>query len=299
MNAVRKSLKICCFLLLAVTVFGQNVKKIIFGKIPAEDLSMKVYDHDSTADVVILDHVGEMKFNIVNRTEAFLNVHTRKKILTEAGINSGVEIIRYIRIEGYEEIQSVKAQVIQPDGTIVKVEKSNIVDEKYSDYYGQLKIAFPGLQVGSIMELKYEIKGGSFYFPRVWHFQSIYPTRYAALEVDAPGELEYGATITGNENIKQEGKVYFGRNLPAIREEAYMTIPQDYFTKLNLQIKSYKNAYGKYVPVLENWNQVAYSLYNDSDFGKLMYGDNWGNPFWDDLKSKLNAGSLKDYDKAN
>lgn len=298
MNAVRKSLKICCFLLLAVTVFGQNVKKIIFGKIPAEDLSMKVYDQDSTADVVILDHVGEMKFNIVNRTEAFLNVHTRKKILTEAGINSGVEIIRYIRIGGYEEIQSVKAQVIQPDGTIVKVEKSNIVDEKYSDYYGQLKIAFPGLQVGSIMELKYEIKGGSFYFPRVWHFQSIYPTRYAALEVDAPGELEYGATITGNENIKQEGKVYYGRNLPAIREEAYMTIPQDYFTKLNLQIKSYKNAYGKYVPVLENWNQVAYSLYNDSDFGKLMYGDNWGNPFWDDLKSKLNAGSLKDYDKA-
>src|SRR5690606_25270838 len=67
-----------------------------FGKIPQEDLDMKVYPQDTSAEAVVLDEVGEMYFYAKGDIMAYqLSKHVRIKILSEAGFNQAEQKIDY------------------------------------------------------------------------------------------------------------------------------------------------------------------------------------------------------------
>lgn len=112
---------------------AQDIKKISWGKIPQEDLSMTVYPLDSAAEAVVLDDIGEMFFYFGNGVRYTLSSHKRIKILKEGGIERGNIFINYYFENNSENVKGLKAQVIAPDGTVTKVKDENIFDEKISE----------------------------------------------------------------------------------------------------------------------------------------------------------------------
>lgn len=106
-------------------------KKISWGKIPQEDLSMTVYPLDSAAEAVVLDDIGEMFLYFGNGVRYTLSSHKRIKVLKEGGIERGNIFINYYFENNSENVKGLKAQVIAPDGTVTKVKDKIFLMKKF------------------------------------------------------------------------------------------------------------------------------------------------------------------------
>ena len=164
----------------------QNLK---FGRIPQEDLEMSVYALDSSAEAVVLDDVGEMFFFSKGDDIAYkFNRHVRIKILTEAGYDQAEQQIDFYSYKRIETVSGLKAHVVNPDGSISKLNKNNIFEEKINDYWESIRLTFPNIQPGSILEYSYTLESKRFTTPRDWTFQRKIPVRYSQIYFD-PGEF--------------------------------------------------------------------------------------------------------------
>nr|MBP6826639.1 DUF3857 domain-containing protein [Saprospiraceae bacterium] len=117
-----------------------------YGKIPKEDLEMKVYGSDTAAAALVLCDYGKLTFDFPDgRPQIKLEKHKRIKILKRAGFDQGDIFIPYYKTGN---IRNLKAQVVAPDGKETDVLKKDIFDEKVNDNFLRIRFAFPNLSEG-------------------------------------------------------------------------------------------------------------------------------------------------------
>ncbi|MCB0646296.1 MAG: DUF3857 and transglutaminase domain-containing protein [Saprospiraceae bacterium] len=276
-------------MLFGIVGLAQAPKKLSFGKVPAEDLAMTIYSPDSSADAVVLDDHGVVYFTAKDQYYYVLERHRRIKILTEAGIDQGNLVIPFYTKDRSEKLMKVKAQVIQPDGSVVKVDKDYIVEEKQDDNYTLKKIAFPEVKIGSILEYEYTLESSLLLTPDEWYFQGELPVRYSQLEFNPMKELQYSYILTGNEKIRQYGDTYVGTELPAITKEPFMTRAKDYYTRLNLQLKGIIRSNGYLEPILNSWEKIAKELSDSDGFGNRFYNASQTSDTWKLIEKDVTA----------
>ncbi|MFC1558674.1 DUF3857 and transglutaminase domain-containing protein, partial [candidate division KSB1 bacterium] len=171
-------------ILLLITVFSY-VSAQKFGEIDKADLLQNYYKDAEDADAIKLLDSGEMLITPGNELESIR--HIRIKILTEKGKDRTNIVIQWRKDE---KVHDLKAHTILPNGEKIDVKKEHKQEIK-EKYYRLVKIAFPGVEVGSIIEFQYRKNSRSIFYLEPWYFQSDIYTKLSKLTVWVPPHLEY------------------------------------------------------------------------------------------------------------
>jgi hypothetical protein len=271
---------ICCLLLSSLS--AQEIKTK-FGKIEPADLAMTTYAPDPEANAVVLSKVGYIHFDPTRELHKVITeFHTTIKVLTEEGIDEvGNAIIPYVSYNNNRRIGYLRAQVHLPDGTIVKVDKSDMFDEKSNRYVNTRKIAFPKLVKGAIIEYEYEMLSADVFQPVNWFFQDQIPIRYAELKTYFPEWLEYVVLTQGSSLDVAEHEVmheplyntnylksnFINADVPALREECCITTMQDYYARIRFQLKTISPPFQMRREIMNTWENLAKELYDTPEWG--------------------------------
>lgn len=265
------------FFLLLVSSFcsyGQ-VKKVKFGNINMDDLTMEVYPLDSGAEAVYL----------ISKAEAFLDesdgnmvldIFYRIKFLKESGLKRADIELRYVR--GENEIQKLKAATYNAvDGKKVtrSISKKEWVTEKLDNDVRSKKLSFPEVKVGSIIEYSYRQKIGSLGRLPSWSFQTSIPTVYSEYKMNRPKYGTYLPRVKGYEPIaylNNEGNLYHAvmTDVPALKREPYISTLSNYRSSVEFEMKSLTLPGRPTENFSSNWKKINKELYDSEGVGKAV-----------------------------
>ena len=257
----------------------QNAFSLKFGKVTNYELNLSEYDQDKDAEAVVLFRTGLYYFSRDDMKGGFelnMEITTKIKILKQAGIKYGeFEIPYYIGDRESETIWGLEAVTYNIfNGAIEKasLEKKNIFEEKINDNWRMKKFAMPDVREGSVVEVKYTIKTPFFFNMREWRFQGKIPVIHSSLEYRAIPFFEYVYIVKGTSKLDEFTEIVnpreiqfrhikyreiaynFGmKNLPAFRDEEFITSENDYIISANFQISKINHLSGGSKAIMSTW----------------------------------------------
>ncbi len=208
-----------------------------------------------------------------------LRIHycKRIKILDEKAKGRADIIIPYYHSDGYDKINSMRAQTINVvNGKIEKTALKNkdFFKTKLDEHRSELKFSFPNIKVGSIIEYSYTLETGRYNNLKKWSFQTDIPTLYSQVNASIDSKFNYRVSYQGARLMKKyrEGNYnsWMLTNLPAIKPEPFCLNEHDYIEQINFQLESYYNSSGFKEMVLKTWDEFAKDLINEQEFQKIL-----------------------------
>ncbi len=254
-----------------------------FGKVEKADLEMKECDFDKEAEALVLFDVGEVycEFSIKNisllRTK--LARHIRIKILTDKGLDKANIKIPYYSDRNLEDVTNISAQTINLDasGNIVytKIDKNLIYRKKLNKRFSEVIFTFPEVKKGSIIEYKYIDDADYFYALKNWYFQRPIPVKLSRYIMNFPNELIVTATSKGgllvdfkeDQKSYRNIKTYTMKDIPALRDEAYITCDEDYQQQVVPLLQAVEIGGQPRRNLIPTWPNIIKGLMEDEDFG--------------------------------
>lgn len=239
-------------------IVGQDIPK--FGKVSDEDLQIAAFSEAPDADAVYLFDVGEMR--IMDDFTLILKNHVRIKILTEEGKEEA-----NVRIPYWHEnkLRDLKAHTITPKGK--KIKAKEFFDEQEKNWKYKV-FTLPAVEVGSIIEFKYELMTEDLHYLQPWYFQHSEFTKLSQLSAILLPGFAYNIFLSNTPDVEkiEEDFLEPGRkltkftwkleDLPPIKKEPYMSAPEDYMAALHFQLISYKSQY-TYYKWINSWPELV------------------------------------------
>ncbi|MFM9837111.1 MAG: DUF3857 domain-containing protein [Cyclobacteriaceae bacterium] len=277
---------IVALLLISLSSSAQKAP-IKFGDIPMADMKMTVYDKDSSANAVVLTDYG-IAYITVTSGGAVLNFerHTRIKILKKEGLDlANSSILLYHSGSAEEKMTGLKASSYNLEGGKIvetKLSKEGIFKEKYNRNYNQQKFTLPNVKEGSVIEYTYK-KTSEFFtnFPN-WQFQRSIPVRWSEYWAMIPSIFIYEKYMQGYvpvSSYENKNQSYYDtevkahhwitENVPAFKDEPFMTCEDDYISKLNFAL-SHINYSTHSEEIMGSWQKLNDNLLENDDFGKVI-----------------------------
>jgi hypothetical protein len=280
----------CLFLSLSSLAQKPPVK---FGDIPMSDMTMTIYDKDSSAAAVILVNYGEAYISVTSLTAQMkFERHVRIKILKKEGLSwADVIIPLYYSGSAEERVNGLKASTFNlENGKLVetKLSKDGIFKEKFNRNLFHQKFTMPNVKVGSVIDYSYTISSEFVTnFPN-WEFQETIPIRHCEFWASMPDAFSYERYMQGYLTVSdyQVKSANVGGldtkshhwtilNVPAFKEEPYMTSKGDYISKIHFAL-AYINIPGQATQeVMGSWAKLNERLLEDSEFGGVIKGSNF------------------------
>jgi hypothetical protein len=286
--------------LLSSKINAQELPKMEWDKILSDDLKMKQWASDSTAEAAVLGDFGHIFMAEVREYMGFnLTHHKRIKIFSKSAFDRANVSIGYYSKDDNEYILKIKAQTILPNGKRIPVESKSFVVEKLDENISIQKFTFPAVTEGAVLEYEYEMASKDLQGLKAWEFQHDIPTRYSFINVNVESRFSYTYLYQGKQNIKQTEVLYdnknsstygselsrtrFGfytENLPALKKEAYVSTIKDYIIKITFQLVDYYDRQGIKHNVVPSWEKTVKELLDATYFGdnylkKSKYDDVW------------------------
>ncbi|WP_131537377.1 DUF3858 domain-containing protein [Pedobacter nototheniae] len=267
-----------------------------FGKILPSEFDVKATGVDSAAAAVKLFDVGDCYFEISSSTQSFIYVyerHVRYKILKKSGYDLG-----NFSIELYKSNSTAKEELNFMDAATYNMVDGKMVvsklnkDAKFTEAFDKnniiKKFALPNIKEGSIIEFKYRIKSDFIFTLRGWRFQTGVPTLWSEYNVKIPEYLTYknnlggyfkidhpihettnASYVTGlNSNALYDK--YCAENLPALKDEPYVTTMDDYTPKIEFELKASNFPGELYKDYNGSWNKIIAGLADEENFGSYI-----------------------------
>ncbi|UYZ61408.1 DUF3857 and transglutaminase domain-containing protein [Hymenobacter weizhouensis] len=167
------------------------------------------------------------------------------------------------------------------------------------------KFTLPNVRVGSVVEFAYTVASEFTFNFQDWTFQRDIPVRWSEYRAAIPEYFDYKMVLQGYEPLaeqqREEGVTQYtirwsstltpgvggGResggsetitprvtnyrwamkNVPALREEPYMTTTNDYVARLDFELAGVKWPDQPYKPVANTWEKIDEELLRDESFG--------------------------------
>lgn len=288
------------FYLFYITSVAAQKGYMKWGVIPKEDFEMKVYDKDSSANVVILGDYASLDVGYYGYT--FYH-HQRIKFFNRAGFDKGDFKIPYYATDN---IDNIKAVVYAPDGFETVLTKDKIFTEKINAYWSSANFALPNIQEGSIAEIQYEINSSNIFTLRTWDFQKEIAVRHSELKLIVPENMIYVYLLEAAQSFQKTTKriadidsykeetVLIGESLPALREEPYMTTLDDYRSSLRFQLKSIQRPGAAFTPIFSDWKTLATEVAGFNSIGMQITQKGKSNKVWNQLEPLLPQNASND-----
>jgi hypothetical protein len=266
-----------------------------FGRIDQSFLESTTYDQDEEAEALVLFDLGKSYFVRSNGSfDVIFERSTRIKIFTEAGLNyAEVEIPFYQEGGVFEKVYDLEAYSYSlEEGRIIRtaLDMRTVFDEKVNEYWNLQKFAIPNVKSGSVVEYRYKISSQYKSNLRDWEFQKRIPTVYSEYEVKMIPFYEYDFILQGASKFddysshvergltRRFGSTEFNdqvfkfvmKNVPAFRDESYITSINDYIIKVDFQLAAFYNLQGYKTDLMTTWAKMNEDLLKNRDFGGFM-----------------------------
>lgn len=261
-----------------------------FGAVKYQELDMKYYAADSLAEAVYLQEFGEIFFDLESFNKVYFIYHAKIKILKEEGKKYADFVIPLYNKGGKEElVRNVKASSFNRDGSKWKetaMQSNNIFRERADENVMLTKFAIPNVQVGSVIEVYWEFETPYIYNLVPIKFQGNIPKMKSEFWVKYPAYYQYNASLKGYHPLsKNEGILdkscarlngstadcsffkYAMENVPAFREEAYMTARENFESAIKFELEQVNHPDGKVDKVTSDWKSAERELKEHADFG--------------------------------
>ncbi|WP_461149958.1 transglutaminase domain-containing protein [Spirosoma pulveris] len=266
-----------------------------FGKISPDQFSIS--SADSTAEAIVLYDYGEVTFEnsssdlwMVSRFH--VRIQIRKKsaydratiaLLTRRG-NAGQH-------EFVHDFDGYTYNLTKEGVSIDRLTKTGHFTEKATDQLWIEKYTLPNVREGSIIDYQYTIRTpfGVSYNPKTWRFQQDIPVKWSEYRITIPDYFFYKVLQSGyiemtvNKRESKTTNIFPGqmggsasayrfamKDVPAFRDEAYITTADDYIAKIEFELASYQipsvtGFISKNIAV--GWEAMDKTLLDDPDFG--------------------------------
>lgn len=262
------------YLITILILFASFAYSQEFGEISEEELQVTQCKEDPDADAIILFDKGVM--HITKNFNLRMTVHVRMKILTEAGKkNADKKISIYYK----DDLVDIEAASYSPNGDVFELDDENIFEED-ADRIKIYSFAIPGVEIGSVIEYRYEFFSEFINQLEPWYFQSGNYTKLSQLQVLMSQRFAYNSVKKNFEKYEFEEKneiirdpedfgkeiamfTWTGKNLPAISREPYMDNIDDEYAKIIFYLHSYKGEYEDY-NYSRTWDEIGKRIYDDN-----------------------------------
>lgn len=251
-------------MLIISTAWGQEWE---WGEISDKEFSMTSIKEDPEADAVVLFDIG--RIDITPAFETIFKRHIRIKILTEKGKDEANVKIPFFHEDDLDDIEAVS---YLPNGDEFELDDDNIFEEGVKSWRKKV-FAIPGVEVGSVIELRYSIYSEYVTYLEPWYFQRGEYTKFSELSVYVPNGFGYQvfrSNLTNYDIVETQGEdwnryqtgkklrkfVWTGKNIPGIKDEPYMNNLDDYMAKIDFQLMSFVSPYVNYTFV-KTWDDIA------------------------------------------
>ncbi|MGH7492587.1 MAG: DUF3857 domain-containing protein [bacterium] len=256
-----------------------------WGEVSRADLEMKSFPADSDAAAMILCDYGEVSFD--SEFELNFQRHRRIKILSPAGYDDwGSFTIQYYAKDRVHRVEDVEGQtiILEPNGKVrrEKLDKKSVFDEDVDGEWRRVRFALPALTTGAVVEYRYRLHSKNPAWLEEWEFQNSEPTRWSEFRAEIPGVLHYimvrqellsfdvqestdhpwpptmsYAQTAKAYNIKFMHHRWAVKDMPALREEQFMTTPDDYRAKMRFQLAGIKWPDSPERKYMHTWEKLA------------------------------------------
>ena len=291
-----------------------------WGEIPKSDLEMTTYPSDTNATAVILYEYAESKLD--DDLNIILSVHRRIKILNQSAFEKGTETLILSTDDGEERLYGVEGTTysLNDNGEITKTEFNN--DEVYEDEVikgrTRYKFTMPALKPGCVIEYKYKIVSKYLSDISDWTFQKDEPVRWSEYKFQFPKNIAYAVVKRGYEpwaidQVNEVTQTFSGsaamligsdmpkcweyvlavKDIPALRDEPYITTINDYTNVVNIQLSGYAFANGYIRKFFTDWKALVDRLVDSDSFGDKI--DVTGDV--EDLANNITKGITNPLDK--
>lgn len=277
-----------------------------FGTISQDEINMAAYEKAPDASAVVLFDLGESYFYDHEGGYNIRFTRTRRvKIFDQSATDLAEIRIPYYE-DGYgktERIASIEAYTYNyEEGRLIKkkVDPSAIFEEQVNQRWQMKKFVFPDVKKGSIIEYRYVLETPFHFNLPDWTFQDKIPTVYSQYQLSLIPFYEYTYIAQGITNFdvqhSEEGKIerkwgnvteIMGRNyggvtfhdvihtyaikdIPAFKDESYITSPNDYIIKMDFQLSHVFRPQGGATDIITTWDKLNESLLEHDKFGGFM-----------------------------
>ena len=279
-------------LLIFFSFYGFTQSNFNFGSISADELNMPFYDKDTTANAVVLYEYGEAKIGLKNeKIELTFERTVRIKIFNSNGFdkaNIEIPLHKSTTSNNKEKLLDVKAVAMNTDQTKRFLSKENVFTENVNEYYDLVKFTVPNIQEGVVIDYVYKISS-PFYFNFVdWEFQSDIPKVFSRYRTSIPGNYNYNIKLVGPKQLDERKsdmvrqclyirsdmnadcvvETYTMKNIPAFKEEEYMTSKKNFLSAIRYELHTFRDFYGKIERYTKSWDDVDKEIKFSLDIGQ-------------------------------
>jgi hypothetical protein len=272
------------FFLYSSNSFSQTRDSIPdFGQIDKTDLLLNECDFDKNAEAMVLFDVEEVVCKeYAYAVDAAIERRIRIKILNNKGLdNANIKILYYSGSNG-ERVDIIGAQTYNLDGSgnilISRFDRKAVVDKSVNKRVSEKIFTFPDVKTGSIIEYSYKISGPVSSGLRTWNFQSSIPVKFSSYTVNFPENIELRCQTHCTLPVDERSltnkrldkiKVFTMTNVPAMRDEPYMTCEDDYMQRVESDVIAYTYE-DRRTNLTETWPSIINMFVNDEDFGQQL-----------------------------
>lgn len=321
---MRKTLPFLSVLVFFVRI--ASAQDFPYGNVTLEELRMKNYAKDTTAHAVVLQEYGKSSILVTGDDDLSLVYlyHVKIKIFDSKGFDEATEAITLRNDADNRE----QATVDKISGTTYYLDDGGSMQKTALDpskkfitrdykYQSTLKFTMPALNNGCIVEYRYRVTTPlnltlDHFHP--WYFQSDIPKVYSEYEAVIPGHFTYNAKLTGFLKLTKThadilsdcfsigsaksdcSDIQYGMSdIPAFKDEEYMTSPKNYLSAITFDLVEYTNPYnGEKIKETKDWSSIDRYLHTDESFGSQLKKEN----FFKDRMVPVVAGAANNLGKA-
>ena len=302
-------------------------------KVTEDQLKMTLYAKDSAAPAIYLNKHRETYFDYTDKDGfLIINEFTERiKILNKAGLDYATKkISSYKRDESKEFVTGVWGNTYNLENGKIdskELEKSAIFEREVSEHFDETAFTMPDAKVGSVVEWGYKTVS-PFYKVDDLIFQEDIPVVAYHATIRTPGAFTFRRIRRGYFNIQPEEKiekrtlgvtynmkdsygtntqnsrsarlsfselvaVYEKEDVPALKEEIYVTNPRSYRMSVIYELVSTEFTRGNKKEYATTWDEVARTIFKDSRFGERLERTR----FLKDVKEMIFQKQLSDAEK--
>ena len=301
-HILRLPAALAAVLISAATAQAQT-DPIKFGKIDPADLTAAPFAGDSAAAAVVLCDFGRTSIQfVVNDYQLISERVTRIKILKKAGFeNATVQVPLYhhdTRAEKISGLRGTTYNLVGGKAVPTKLDGGNIFVEELTPNVRVRKFTLPDVREGSVIEYTYTVTSDFFFNFQDWTFQRDIPVRWSEFRAIIPEHFKYqmlmqgyhalalnsetegnmpvpvssasGFSPTSVENVRTTNYHWAMKDVPAFRDEPYMTTSEDYVDRISFQLAGLQFPNQPYQNVAGTWAKIDLELLNSDNFGQQL-----------------------------
>jgi Domain of Unknown Function with PDB structure (DUF3857) len=239
-----------------------------FPPIAEEERALTSVSGEPNAPAVVLFKKSEflmMGYGTQGQVSSRLVVQERRKILTEQGKELAEVAVAHgdgVRLYGF------RGRTVLPDGRVLPLGEDARFQRKISKRHNRkvTSVAFPGVEVGAILDYEYELRFDHFFYLEPWYLSDELPVRRAEILFKIPAEIRAQAwsrdpfkvgihTENRRTRTGTEVKVW-ADNLPSVPDEPYGPPFADLASMMMMVPAAYSDGIAE-TKLLESWPSVC------------------------------------------